>query len=103
MANSPAKSYGISSGLLRTMSNIGMVCSFAVALLVASITIPRKVAFEIFLGTGFNLSSSLATSFVDGMHAALLTSVGLLVVAFALSILRGKEARTAGHEEKPGR
>ena len=46
MANSPAKSYGISSGLLRTMSNIGMVCSFAVALLVASITIPRKRCFR---------------------------------------------------------
>ncbi len=52
MANAPPGAYGISSGLLRTMSNIGMVCSFAVALFFASISIPRDVAFQIFLGVG---------------------------------------------------
>jgi EmrB/QacA subfamily drug resistance transporter len=103
MANSPPKYYGISSGLLRTMSNIGMVCSFAVALFITSIAIPRDIAFQIFLGTGFNLNSSLATSFVDGMHAALLSSISLLVIALVLSILRGKEARTHQHEATPGK
>jgi EmrB/QacA subfamily drug resistance transporter len=103
MANSPPKYYGITSGLLRTMSNIGMVCSFAVALFITSIAIPRDIAFQIFLGTGFNLNSSLAASFVDGMHAALLSSILLLVVALVLSILRGKEARTHQPEATPGK
>ncbi|MGD0818279.1 MAG: MFS transporter [Methanomassiliicoccales archaeon] len=93
MANAPPKSYGISAGLLRTMSNLGMVCSFAVALFFASISIPRDVAFQIFLGVG-GLRGDLASAFIDGMHSALFASIVLLVVAFFLSVLRGKEART---------
>jgi MFS family permease len=93
MANAPSHSYGISAGLLRTMSNLGMVCSFAVALFFASISIPRDVAFQIFLGTG-GLHTDLASAFVEGMHSALFASIVLLLVAFVLSVLRGKEART---------
>ena len=93
MANAPPHSYGFSAGLLRTMSNLGMVCSFAVALFFASISIPREVAFQIFLGTG-GLHTDLASAFIDGMHSAFLASIVLLMVAFVLSVLRGKEART---------
>ena len=94
MANAPRGAYGIASGLLRTFSNIGMVSSFAVALLVASISIPRQLAFEIFLGVG-QINGSLSTAFVDGMHSALIASLSILLVALLLSVLRGKEARTA--------
>jgi MFS family permease len=93
MASAPARSYGVVSGLLRTFSNIGMVCSFAVALLVASVSIPRQMAFEIFLGVG-GFQSQLSSAFVDGMHAALAGSILVIIVALVLSILRGKEART---------
>jgi EmrB/QacA subfamily drug resistance transporter len=93
MANAPPRSYGIASGLLRTFSNIGMVGSFAVALLIASISIPRQLAFEIFLGVG-RISGGLSQAFVDGMHSALTASISLLAVAVILSVLRGKEART---------
>jgi len=94
MASAPRGAYGIASGLLRTFSNIGMVSSFAVALLVASISIPRQLAFEIFLGTN-GIGGGLSAAFVDGLHSALLVSISLLAVAFVLSVLRGKEARTA--------
>jgi EmrB/QacA subfamily drug resistance transporter len=94
MANAPPQHYGITSGLLRTMSNLGMVSSFAVALFFASISVPRDVAFRIFLGTG-GLSSDLAGAFIDGMRSAFLVSIALLVVALSLSILRGKEERAS--------
>ncbi len=93
MASAPPKAYGVVSGLLRTFSNIGMACSFAVALLIASLSIPRSLAFEIFLGVG-KIQGQLASAFVDGMHVALAGSILVLLVALTLSILRGKEART---------
>jgi hypothetical protein len=92
MASAPSRAYGVVSGLLRTFSNIGMVCSFAVALLVASLSIPRQMAFEIFLGVG-GFQSQLSSSFVNGMHAALAGSISVIIVALVLSILRGKESR----------
>jgi EmrB/QacA subfamily drug resistance transporter len=93
MASAPRRSYGVASGLLRTFSNIGMVSSFAVALLIASLSIPRQLAFAIFLGVG-QITGSLSLAFIDGMHSALFASVSLLAVALVLSILRGREART---------
>ncbi len=97
MASAPPKSFGVVSGLLRTFANIGMVCSFALALLIASLSIPRQTAFEIFLGVG-KIQGQLASAFIEGMHIALATSISILLVALLLSILRGKEARAqAGH------
>ncbi len=93
MSSAPSRAYGVVSGLLRTFSNIGMVCSFAVALLIASLSIPRQMAFEIFLGLG-RIQGQLSSAFVDGMHVALASSISVLLVALVLSILRGKEART---------
>jgi len=92
MANAPRNAFGIASGLLRTFSNIGMVCSFAVALLIASVSIPQQLAFAIFLGVG-QINGTLSQAFVDGMHSALMVSITLIGVAFVLSILRGKESR----------
>ena len=101
MANSPRNSCGIASGLLRTFSNIGMVCSFAVALLIASLSIPQQLAFEIFLGVG-SISGSLSQAFIDGMHSALMMSIALLGVALILSILRGRESRGRATPEAEG-
>ena len=70
-----------------------MLSSFAVALLIASLSIPRQLAFEIFLGTG-GISGALSTAFIDGLHSALIGSISLLAVAVLLSVLRGREART---------
>jgi EmrB/QacA subfamily drug resistance transporter len=96
MSSAQPQAYGITSGLLRTFSNIGMVCSFAVALIIASLAIPRATAFQIFLGTG-KISSLLSQAFITGMHSALLVSIFILGIALVLSILRGKEKRTSAN------
>jgi len=100
MASAPRNAYGVASGLLRTFSNIGMVSSFAMALLIASLSISRQMAFSIFLGVG-KISGTLSAAFIQGMHSALLASVALLSVALLLSIFRGREARTRPDEGKP--
>ena len=104
MANAPRNAYGVASGLLRTLANVGMVGSFAVALLAASAAIPRSLAFAIFLGAS-RLTPALAQAFTEGMHVALLTAVVPLALAVGLSILRGRERRgegAPGHGETPG-
>jgi len=93
MASAPPRAYGVTAGLQRTFANMGMVGSFALALLIASLSVPRQVAVGIFLGIG-GIQGGLSADFISGMHSALLASISLLLVALTLSILRGKEART---------
>jgi EmrB/QacA subfamily drug resistance transporter len=92
LANAPRDAYGVASGLLRTFANVGMVGSFAVALLATGSAISREQAFAIFLGTS-TLSDGLAEAFVRGLHAALLTATVPLGIALVLSVLRGTEVR----------
>jgi EmrB/QacA subfamily drug resistance transporter len=87
MAVSPGKSFGIASGLLRTFSNVGMVFSFAVAILVAARSISKQTAFQIFVGTT-SLPRHLRDSFSGGLHAAFYSSLAFLVVAVVLSSAR---------------
>jgi membrane protein implicated in regulation of membrane protease activity len=77
-----------------------MVSSFAMALLIASLSISRQMAFSIFLGVG-SISGALSVAFIQGMHSALTASVVLLVVALVLSVFRGREARTRTEGPKP--
>ena len=67
MANSPRELYGLSSGFLRTMANIGMLGSFVIAISIASISVPRYVAFEVFAGV-LNSLGSVSASFMSGIH-----------------------------------
>jgi EmrB/QacA subfamily drug resistance transporter len=93
MANAPRGFYGGASGLARTLSNIGTLLSYVIAISVASITVPRYVAFEVFLGTT-NLIGGVASSFLDGLKSAFYVSLVILSIALTLSVLRGKEYRT---------
>jgi EmrB/QacA subfamily drug resistance transporter len=88
MKAAPPDMFGIASGMLRTFSNIGMVFSFAVAILVASRSISRQLAFAIFVGTT-SLHGQAAAAFTTGLHAAFYESVGFMVLAAVLSALRG--------------
>ena len=90
MANVRAGSYGSISGLLRTLQNIGTLGSFVLALSVASLSIPRDVAFQVFLGT---ISGGVSSEFVGGIDGAFYVSLVILVLAGFLSFLRGKETR----------
>ncbi len=87
MKASPADSYGISSGVLRTFQNTGMVFSFSMAILIASRSIPRRIAFAIFVGTA-KLHGHVAAVFTTGLHSAFYASMGFLVLAAVLSATR---------------
>ncbi len=88
MKGAPAGQYGIASGMLRTFSNVGMVMSFAAAILMASTRIPRGLAFAIFVGTT-HLTPATEATFVSGLHLALYLSIGMLVLAGLSSLVRG--------------
>jgi hypothetical protein len=81
--------FGIASGMMRTFANVGMVFSFSVAILVASRSISRQLAFAIFVGTT-SLHGAAAAAFTNGLHAAFYASVSFMVIAAALSALRGR-------------
>ncbi len=96
MANSPRELYGLSSGFLRTMANIGMLGSFVIAISIASISVPRYVAFEVFAGV-LNSLGSVSASFMSGIHASLIVAIVILSIAAMLSLSRGREARSGKH------
>ncbi|HVP95755.1 MFS transporter [Methanoregula sp.] len=92
MANAPPGSYGGISGILRTMQNIGILGSFVIAITVSAASIPRDVAFEVFIGTT-NLVGGVSDAFIRGIDAALWASVIIIGVAGILSWMRGRESR----------
>ena len=87
MKAAPPDMFGIASGMMRTFGNVGMVFSFAVAILVASRSISRQLAFAIFVGTT-SLHGAVADAFTTGLHAAFYASVAFMVIAAILSGLR---------------
>ena len=88
MKASPPEVFGISSGMLRTFANVGMVFSYSMAILIASRSIPRHLAFAIFVGST-SLHGKLAAGFTSGLHSAFYASMGLMAVAALLSATRG--------------
>jgi MFS family permease len=99
MRTVPQEQFGVASGMLRTFANVGMVFSFAVAILVAGRAIPRRIAFAIFVGTT-HLTPRLAGSFTDGVHAAFYSCIGLMAAAAALSATRVLQLRRSLHPDE---
>ena len=66
-----------------------MVFSFSMAILIASRSIPRQVAFAIFVGTA-KLHGHIASIFTSGLHAAFYASMSFLALAAVLSAMRGR-------------
>jgi EmrB/QacA subfamily drug resistance transporter len=94
MGNSPPAYYGSVSGLARTLGNVGTLLSYLIAISVASLSVSRQVAFQVFLGTR-GLVGDVSAKFVTGLHTAFLSALGILVCALILSALRGQEPRLA--------
>jgi EmrB/QacA subfamily drug resistance transporter len=92
MANVKPGSFGSVSGLQRTLQNIGTLGSFVLALSVAAASIPRSVAFQIFLGT---LTGGVNPEFIGGIDTAFYVSLAILTLAGILSYFRGKDIRQA--------
>jgi EmrB/QacA subfamily drug resistance transporter len=95
MTISPGRAFGIASGLLRTFSNVGMVFSFAVAILVAARSISKQTAFQIFVGTT-SLPHHLRSTFDTGLHSAFYSCIAFLVLAAVLSATRFLRRRPTG-------
>lgn len=93
MANAQVGSYGSISGLLRTVQNLGTLGSYVLAITVAASSLPRNVAFQIFIGTS-NLEGGLADTFIKGMDTALYVSLVLIVIAGIASAIRGKRTES---------
>ncbi|HLH69483.1 MAG TPA: MFS transporter [Candidatus Dormibacteraeota bacterium] len=87
MKVSPPQVFGVTSGMLRTFANIGMVFSFTVAILIASRSISKGLAFAIFVGTT-TLHGHLAAAFTTGLHASFYASMGFMALAALLSASR---------------
>ena len=92
MANARTGSFGSISGLLRMVQNIGLVGSYVLAISVAAASIPRYVAFEVFIGTK-SLSGGVSQAFISGIDHAFYASIIILAIAGVLSIIRGKDVR----------
>lgn len=90
MSNAKPGAYGSLSGLLRTIQNVGLLGSFVLAISVASATIPRNVAFEVFIGTT-NLKGGISQQFLTGVDSAFVSAILLLLIAAVLSFLAGKD------------
>jgi len=102
MRAAPARDFGLASGLLRSCGNVGMVFSFAAAIVAASHSIPRALAFAIFVG-GANLSGARGVAFVGGIHTALYLAIALMLVGAALSGTRIFSRRMTGGSPAPPR
>ena len=100
MKSAPPTQFGVASGMLRTFSNVGMVFSFSVAILVAGRTIPRRVALKIFLGTA-HLSTRLAGSFAGGLRTAFYVSIAFMALAGVLSATRVIRLRRLSAKPEP--
>jgi EmrB/QacA subfamily drug resistance transporter len=89
MSQASPSTFGSVSGLRGTLSNMGTLLSFVLALSVASASVPRYVAYEVFLGTT-NLVGGIGVQFLGGIRAALYGCAVILVIAAALSWSRGR-------------
>ncbi len=89
MSQAPPRRLGAISGLRAALTNIGTLLSFVVTLSIASASVSRATAYQVFLGTT-DLTGGVAGQFLGGLRAALYGSAVILAVAAVLSWSRGR-------------
>ncbi|MFA1549891.1 MFS transporter [Actinomadura chokoriensis] len=87
MKAAPPEFVGISSGMLRTFAGFGWVFSFPLAIIAASLSIPRDRAIAIFVGSA-DLDGALAVAFTDGLRHVFSTLAGIMLLALLVSFVR---------------
>jgi MFS family permease len=96
MASSPPDRYGVSSGIMNTFRNSGMVMSFALSLTAITGLIPTNIVYQLFIGTfSGRLAPNYASAYLSGQSYAFEISAVLLTVSTLFSLVRGKEIRQA--------
>ena len=95
MSQASPKTFGSVSGLRSTLSNMGTLLSFVLTLSIAAASVPRYVAYQVFLGTT-NLVGGIGQSFLTGIDSALYGSAAILGVAAVLSWARGGRRTASG-------
>ncbi len=93
MKSSEAGRFGTASGVLRLFGSMGIMGSFIIVIVTATLAIPRYLAFEIFVGTS-KLIGGITKGFIPGMHFSFLFLILMLVIAALLSLIRGNENMT---------
>lgn len=88
MGAAPRNRLGVASATLNTMRNVGMVCSFAVSLAVAAVSMPPALVNAVFLGTVGHLQPTIANAFTSAMSHAFIASAVICVIALVFSVVR---------------
>ena len=88
MGAAPRNRLGVAAATLNTMRNVGMVCSFAVALAVAAASMPPALVNKVFLGTVGHLPLSISIAFTGAMGHAFIASACICVIAIFFSVVR---------------
>ena len=100
MSRATPSTFGAISGLQGTLLNLGALLSFVLALSIASASVPRYVAYAVFLGST-NLGGPIGDQFLGGLHAALWGCVGILALGAVLSWTRGEAPPRTGPVPEP--
>jgi EmrB/QacA subfamily drug resistance transporter len=100
MSSSPPGKYGLTSGVLATFRNTGMILSFVVSLVAATSAIPFALVGALFVGKLPNgrLSPAYATTYLSGQSVAYYLSCILILVAAAFSFVRGQLKRAPEYQ-----
>ena len=88
MGAAPRNRLGVASATLNTMRNVGMVCSFCLALAVAAASMPRALVDAIFLGTVGHLPPTISLAFTSAMSHAFVASIFICILAIIFSVVR---------------
>src|SRR5271157_300476 len=91
MSSSPPGRYGVTSGILATFRNTGMIMSFVVSIIAATSAIPAYYVYQLFIGTlTTGLPPAVAVSYLAGQSTAFTLSCALILAAAFFSLIRGR-------------
>ncbi|HMF34094.1 MAG TPA: MFS transporter [Candidatus Lokiarchaeia archaeon] len=91
MSSSPPGRFGVTSGILATFRNTGMILSFVVSMIVVTSAINQAYVYQLFLGTlAGSLPPDVGANYLVGQGAAFRLSAILILVAAFFSMIRGK-------------
>ncbi len=103
MSSAPRERTGSASGMFFTFRNVGMALSLTIALMVAEVSLPPKVAAAIYLGTSNILSRSMQGALVHATNIGFWVFVAFYVLALlvALPLLKPHQAAKVSEATAP--